>query len=217
MVKIQKDSIKILITDDHLVIQQGLGMIVKDVLHKAVVLYANSLQNTLTVLKNERIDLLFLDINIPGGNNFQMIESIRSIHPRIKILIFSAYAAETYALRYLKIGINGYLEKSASEDEIVKAITSVLFKGKYLSAKVQDLLLEAYHPSPVAEGSLLRLTNRELEIARLIAKGEGTNSIGQKLDLQVSTISTHKKNIFDKLKISNVSELITEFRLDHEI
>jgi len=208
---------KILITDDHLVIQQGLGMIVKDVLHKAVVFYANSLQSTLDLLRKEQIDLLFLDINIPGGNNFEMIESIRAIHPGIKILIFSAYAAETYALRYFKIGINGYLEKSASEDEIKKAITSVLFKGKYLSTKVQDLLLEVHHPVPFAKGSLLNLTNRELEIARLIARGEGTNSIGQKLDLRVSTVSTHKKNIFDKLKISNVSELITEFRLDHEI
>lgn len=217
MTSLSGKNIKVLITDDHLVIQYGLAGIIEGFLPKSMVRFASSLEESLAMLKAEQFNLLILDINIPGGNNFQMIEDIHTIHPGIKILIFSAYATETYALRYFKAGVNAYLEKGASEDEIKAAIMSVLLKGKYLSPKVQDMLFEANHVKETGDNYLMRLTNRELEIARLIAKGEGTNSISHKLDLQASTVSTHKKNIFDKLKISNVSELITEFRLDYEI
>lgn len=206
-------DLKILITDDHLIIQQGLGFIIKDFLNKARISYANSVNTTLLSLKDERVDLLILDINIPGGNNFKMIEQIREIQPGVKILLFSAYEESTYALRYLKVGVNGYLEKSASETEIKKAVSRILTKGKYFSPEIQDQLLDTYDRHNPSRNKLEQLTNREIEVARYIIDGEGTSSIGEKLALQVSTISTHKKNIFEKLRISNVSELIDVFRL----
>ncbi|WEK18828.1 MAG: response regulator transcription factor [Candidatus Pedobacter colombiensis] len=210
-------ELKILITDDHLVIQQGLGFIIKDFLNKAIITYANSVNATLVSLEKEKVDLLILDINIPGGNSFKMIDQIRAMQPGIKILIFSAYEETTYALRYLKAGVNGYLEKSVSEEEIKKAIGRILVKGKYFSPRVQDQLFDTFDQGTNYKNSLHQLTNREIEVARFIIGGEGTNSIGEKLDLQASTVSTHKKNIFEKLQISNVSELIDVFRLDHEI
>ncbi|NQX38688.1 DNA-binding response regulator, NarL/FixJ family, contains REC and HTH domains [Pedobacter steynii] len=206
-------DLKILITDDHLIIQQGLGFIIKDFLNKARISYANSVNTTLLSLKHESVDLLILDINIPGGNNFKMIEQIREIQPDIKILLFSAYEERTYALRYLKVGVNGYLEKSASETEIRKAVSRILTKGKYFSPEIQDQLFDTYDRHSPSKNKLEQLTNREIEVARYIIDGEGTSSIGEKLALQVSTISTHKKNIFEKLRISNVSELIDVFRL----
>jgi len=210
-------ELKILITDDHRIIQQGLTFIIKEYFNKAIVSYANSVNTTILALKQEKVDLLILDINIPGGNNFKMIEQIKEIQPDLKILLFSAHEESTYALRYLKAGVNGYLEKNAPEEEIKEAIKRILVKGKYYSTTIQDQLFDTYDKGPNSKRKLHQLTNREIEVARFIIDGKGTSNIGEKLDLQASTISTHKKNIFEKLQISNVSELIDIFRMDHQI
>lgn len=210
-------ELKILITDDHRIIQQGLTIVIKEYSNKAIVSYANSVNTTILSLEQGKVDLLILDINIPGGNNFRMIEQIKEIQPDLKILLFSAHEESTYALRYLKAGVNGYLEKSASEEEIKKAINRVLIKGKYYSTNIQDQLFDTYYEGANSKRKLHHLTNREIEVARFIIDGEGTSSIGEKLDLQASTISTHKKNIFEKLQISNISELIDIFRMDHQM
>jgi DNA-binding NarL/FixJ family response regulator len=207
-------DLRILITDDHLVIQQGLGFIIKESFYKASISFSNSLDDTLILLKNQKFDVLILDINIPGGNDFQMVEKVKEIQPGIKILIFSSYEETTYALRYLKAGANGYLEKSASEVQIIKAITSIYTKGKYLSDQVQEQLLDSLTNSGNMQVDSSVLTNRELEVAKLIAEGESTSTISDRLNLQTSTVSTHKKNIFEKLKISNVAELIDIFRMN---
>lgn len=206
-------NVKVIIADDHFVIQQGLGIIISSFLKKCVLRYANSIESTFNLLHAEKVDLLILDVNMPGGNNFKMIKELRKIQPDLKILVFSAYEEITYGLRYLKEGVNGYLEKNSTEEEIEYAIKKVLIKGKFISPAIQDQLFEIYHPQTGFQCNLRKLTNRELEIAKLISSGEGTNRIAEYLGLQGSTISTHKKNIFEKLRISNVTELIEMFKL----
>lgn len=206
-------NLRVLITDDHLVIQQGLGYIIKEAFPQTAIAYSGSLEATLTLLEKQKFDLLILDINIPGGNGFHMVEQIRAIQQDVKILIFSSYEESTYALRYLKAGVNGYLEKSASEEQIINAIMSIYTRGKYVSDQVKEQLLDSLSN----DHTLIKhaaLTNRELEIAKFVAEGEGTSAISAKMNLQASTISTHKKNIFEKLKISNVAQLIEIFRMN---
>lgn len=205
-------AFKILIADDHLVVQQGMRAIIHDFLPKARVMLASTLDEALHSLKKEDADLLILDINIPGGNSFQMIEQVKNVSPELRILLFSAYDERVYGLRYLKTGIHGYLQKNSSEKETRYAITKVLTEGRYISSQVQDLLLDNYsHPRM---DRLSRLSNRELEIARLMVTGERTSGIANKLELKLSTVSTYKNRIFEKLHVSNISELIDEFRLD---
>ncbi len=206
-------NLRVLITDDHLVIQQGLGYIIKEAFPQTAIAYSGSLEATLTLLEKQKFDLLILDINIPGGNGFHMVEQIRAIQQDVKILIFSSYEESTYALRYLKAGVNGYLEKSASEEQIINAIMSIYTRGKYVSDQVKEQLLDSLSN----DHTLIKhaaLTNRELEIAKFVAEGKGTSAISAKMNLQASTISTHKKNIFEKLKISNVAQLIEIFRMN---
>lgn len=210
MQKIYEKEVNILITDDHLIVQEGLAIIIKNFLSKAVFAFADSIDSTLDSLREHRVDLLILDINIPGGNNFQMIKQIRDVQKDVKILLFSAYSEETYGLRYLKTGINGYLEKNASEYEIRNAVFDLFLRGKYLSPKMQDQLIGCYAPTG-PEKSLSLLSNRELEITKLLIDGESTSGIGHRLDLKPSTVSTHKQRIFEKLNVSNMAELITEF------
>lgn len=206
-------NLRVLITDDHLVIQQGLGYIIKEAFPQTAIAYSGSLEATLTLLEKQKFDLLILDINIPGGNGFHMVEQIKTTQQDIKILIFSSYEESTYALRYLKAGANGYLEKSASEEQIINAIMSIYTRGKYVSDQVKEQLLDSLSN----DHTLIKhaaLTNRELEIAKFVAEGKGTSAISAKMNLQASTISTHKKNIFEKLKISNVAQLIEIFRMN---
>ncbi|WP_170132781.1 response regulator [Pedobacter cryoconitis] len=207
------ENVKILITDDHLVIRHGLSFVIKEFLPMASISGTSSLASTLQYLTNEKVNLLILDINMPGGNSFEMIEMIKEVQPDIKILLFSAYDEEIYGLRYLKTGVNGYLAKNASEKEIQDAVIKVLSKGKYLSDKLQDQMINM-SGNKYDGNSLHQLTNRELEIARLLVKGERTSSISEKLSLKLSTVSTHKNRIFEKLKIDNIYGLITEFKFD---
>lgn len=206
-------NLQFLITDDHLVIQQGLGYIIKESFHKASISYSVSLNTTLILLEKQKFDILILDINIPGGNDFHMVEKIKAIQHDIKILIFSSYEETTYALRYLKAGANGYLEKNASEEQIIEAITSICRRGKYVSDQVKEQLLDSLNNNMLIKHG--ELTNREMEIAKFFAQGKGTSAISAKMNLQASTVSTHKKNIFEKLKISNVAQLIEIFRMNH--
>lgn len=212
MVNFYNKNYKILIADDHLVVQQGMRAIIKDFLPQASILLAGSLDDALFILKAQELDLLILDINIPGGNSFQMIDQVRGVRPGTRILLFSAYDERVYGLRYLKTGIDGYLQKSSSEKETRNAIMKVLTEGRYISSQVQDLLLDNFPHFRIDR--LSTLSNRELEIARLLINGERTSGIADKLELKLSTVSTYKNRIFEKLNVSNISELIEEFRLD---
>lgn len=202
MTDLYNSAYNILIADDHLVVQQGMRAIIGDFLPKARVSLAGTLEEALHLLKKEETDLLILDINMPGGNSFQMIDQVKGICPDVRILLFSAYDERVYGLRYLKTGIHGYLQKNSSERETRYAITKVLTEGRYISSQVQDLLLDNY-PSPQM-GRLSRLSNRELEIARLMISGERTSGIANKLELKLSTVSTYKNRIFEKLNVSNM-------------
>lgn len=206
-------SLNILITDDHLVIQQGLSHLIKDFLTQANITIASNLSATVDSLREKHFDLLILDINIPGGDNFEMIAEIRKVQPAIKILLFSAYSEDTYGLRYIRAGVNGYLEKNATEKEIQEAVTKVLIKGSYISAFLQEKLSSLLANRGEHQG-VGQLSNRELEIARFLINGKSTGTISLQLNLKLPTVSTHKNRIFEKLQISNVFELIKLFKSD---
>ena len=156
--------------------------------------------------------ILLLDINLPGGDSIEMVNDIRSAQEKIKILMFSAYDEEQYALRYIHAGVQGYLNKLSSEDKIIDAVNTVLSGEKYISSKVKDRIYEnALNKMP--DNPLDSLSNRELQIAGMLAKGEGNLEIANKLDIRMSTVSTYKSRIFEKLGVNNVVSLVEKFRL----
>ncbi|WP_217427707.1 LuxR C-terminal-related transcriptional regulator, partial [Flavobacterium collinsii] len=146
------------------------------------------------------------------GNSVNMISKIRAIQKNVKILIFSAYDEENYGLRYINSGADGYLNKLCSEEEFITAITSILTTGKYVSDGLRDKIINnvIYKKST---NPLDALSNREMEVAKLLVKGDGNHEISHKLNIQSSTISTFKKRIFEKLEITNVLGLAQIFNL----
>jgi len=206
----------ILIAEDHPIVRLGVSSIIQHLLTSVNIVEAQGLDEAVRQLTRTTFELLILDINITGGNNLQMINTIRLRQPRIKILIFSAYDELLYGLNYLQAGADGYLGKSASGEEIGNAISTILNNEKYLSAAIKEQLMQRISTTariaPLSN-PLGSLSAREMEVMQLLLKGIGINHIAQTLNLQTTTISTYKNRIFGKLGTSNIIELSEKVRL----
>ena len=202
----------ILIADDHSVVRQGVALILREAFNSVDIYHAESFSEIAEILKKQSVNLILLDINLPGGNNVGMINNIKEIQPSIKVLMFSAYDEDQYAVRYIHAGVDGYLNKLSSEDKIIEAVNEILRGGRYFSDKIKDRVFESVI-NKIPENPLESLSNREMEIADLLAKGEGNLEIANRLDIKMSTVSTYKSRIFEKLGINNVVSLAEKFNI----
>ena len=205
---------RILIVDDHLVVRTGVTIILQNEIDNLSISYASNFLETINLLNHAVFDLIILDINIPGGKNTEMIVDIRSIQSNVKILMFSAHEEEFYALRYIHAGADEYLNKLSGEDKIVEAVKSIMNFGKYLTYEIIEKLnnfslqKEPFNPFD-------KLSKREIEIVKLLVKGNGNLEISNHLNIQMSTVSTYKNRVFEKLKLNNLVELIEIFNLHY--
>lgn len=204
-------NLNILLADDHSVVRHGISLILKGSFDNLDIAHADDFLKTIQFLKTQDFDLVILDISIPEGKGIQMVELIKNIQPLVKILIFSAHEEELYALRYLKAGADGYLNKLSSETEFQEAFNSMIKNGNYVSQSIKNQIV-SNTLNKKSDNPLELLSNRELEIARLLVRGEGNLEIANKLELQNSTVSTYKNRIFEKLVISNTVALVALFK-----
>lgn len=198
--------------DNHSVVTQGMSFILKDLYNGATVYQIESFSEIIKVLNSTTIDLLILDINFPDGSSLNLLPTLKKIQPDLKILIFSGYDEDIYAVRYLSAGANGYLSKLSSEEEIKHAIKTVMTFGKYTSKNIQDKIMDSYilkKPSNPLE----QLSNREIEIAKFLVEGKSNIDICKSLSIKKTTVSTYKNRIFEKLSIDTLSGLIQIFQL----
>ena len=201
-----------LIADDHIMIRQGIAFLIKELFLGSKILQAANFKEIFKELKENKFDLLILDINFPEGNSLNIISEVKNTQPDIKILIFSAFDEDIYALRYLNAGASGYLNKGSSEEDMKNAIQSMVLSGKYLTQNVKDKILDSFiSKAPI--NPLQQLSNREVEVARLLIKGFGNLEISNLLQIKNTTVSTFKNRIFEKLQIDNLPSLIELFHL----
>jgi DNA-binding NarL/FixJ family response regulator len=205
-------SIKILLADDHAVVRHGISLIIKDFLPASEIIHAHDFPFLLEQLKVHEADLVICDINMPGCDSFHIISAIRDIQPDIKILIFSAYPEDLYATRYIQEGANGYLHKDADTETIKSAITTVLKKGRFISDHLLEKYLQGDGLATKGGNPLKSLSNREMEVALLMTQGLGLLEMSNALKLHISTVSTYKTRVFEKLNISNIPELLVVFK-----
>jgi DNA-binding NarL/FixJ family response regulator len=201
----------ILLVDDHLVVRKGVEMIFNANIPSVTVYNAEDYIQALEVLKVVNIDLILLDININGTENIKILKEIKSIQSDAKILIFSSHEESQYGLRYIQNGADGYLNKFCSEDVILKAVNEIFQKGNYYSKDIKEKLITKGKKRS-SKSSIDSLSNREFEIAQLLINGYGNLEISNKLDIQMSTVSTYKNRIFEKLNISNIVALSDLFK-----
>ncbi|MBX2931701.1 MAG: response regulator transcription factor [Chitinophagaceae bacterium] len=203
----KKEPITFLIGDDHNIVRQGLQLIIDDNFDDVIIYNASSLQQIIQQTKKNKIDIAILDAQFPDGNCISIISELKQIVPTCKILIFTSFEEDNYALKFIDAGADGFLNKLSNEAEIQQAIIEIHETGKYASALTKKLLaIKEYNPVLLNPFGLL--SEREMQIARLYAKGLGNLEIANTLNLRQNTISTFKKRIFEKLNITTIVDLI---------
>lgn len=196
----------ILIVDDHFVVSTGISIILQERFPEFNIDTADTYFELLNKLEQSNLDLILLDINIPGGKNTDMIQEIKSIHPEVKILMVSSYDEKTHACPYIMAGANGYLNKLCDKNQIITAVDLILQSGSYLPQSTLQNLIQI-STNKISLNPFEQLSKREREITELLILGDGNIEIANKLDINLTTVSTHKNKIFSKLKVKNVIEL----------
>lgn len=208
--------IHVAIADDHGAVRLGMKYLVEEWMPESTVHFAPDLRTLLQLLSTHPLDIIVLDINMPGGNNFEMVPTIRDIRPNVRILVLSAYNEDIYALRYIDSGADGYLQKDSDEQEIKEALNTVYAGKKYLSSQLKEHLLEnrLNKGSRLDANPIATLTNRELQVSQLLLEGKGVGEIAKELFIHTSTVGTYKNKIFEKLQVRNIRELIDSFKMN---
>ncbi|MFC7526903.1 response regulator [Parapedobacter sp. GCM10030251] len=207
--------IHIAVADDHSAVRLGMNYVIQEWMPGAIVHFAENMPGLLQLLAAESIALVVLDINIPGGNNFHMIPMIRDIRKNVKILVLSAYEEDVYALRYIDSGADGYLQKDCKDEDIRNALDAIYAGKKYLSGELKEHLLQSRlnRGTDLGSNPIELLTNRELEVCRLLMGGKGVGEIAKALFIHTSTVGTYKNKIFAKLNVKNVKALTDAFNI----
>ncbi|MBL7975853.1 MAG: response regulator transcription factor [Candidatus Kapabacteria bacterium] len=187
--------IRALIADDHPIMREGLKLFLVCNLDIHVDEVEDGFQ-AIDYVKNNELDILILDISMPGLDGLDTLKEVRDIKPDLPVLMLSAYSEDQYAMRVLKAGANGYLMKTSATDELVDAVQKILEGGKYLSPSVADKLVDAV--STGTQQVHHSLSDREFEVMRMIATGKTLTQIGEELKLSIKTVSTYRTRILEK-------------------
>ncbi|MEP7237595.1 MAG: response regulator transcription factor [Ferruginibacter sp.] len=204
---------KILLADDHSFVRLGLIQILKDEYPSAEIKEVSDGGSLIKEVMQQDWDLVISDLDMPGRSGLEALEQIKLIKPRLPVLILSVFTEDLYAVRVLKAGASGYLNKNAAPYELIKAIERIKLGKKYITPEIAEKLLT--NPETDKKPHEL-LSNRELEIFKLLALGKTVSQIANALSIALTTVSTHRSRIMVKLALSTNSEL-TRYALTHHI
>jgi len=203
-------NIRVLLVDDHQLILDGLKSLLKNTDNLVVAGEANNGREALRLLDILNVDVILMDIDMPVMNGIDALKEIKRTKPQSKVIILSMHNESGMIRNLLGLGADGYLLKSTSQDELIRAISKVAQGDKYFSADVTlSLLNPAQSNSQNSKPQTEILTIREEEILKLIAEGFSNKEIGDKLFISHRTVDTHRTNLMKKLNTSNIAGLIS--------
>jgi DNA-binding NarL/FixJ family response regulator len=198
--------------DDHRLMLDGVMALLSDECFFESISGATSVQEALGILKNEKIDVVIADINMPEVSGIELIRIITEQYPDVKVLVLSMHNEKEMITKMIEAGAMGYVIKSADMAELVEAITSVYSGKRFLSKDVRDIILTRFfnfdNISDISHPNETKLTRREAEVLSLIAKEYSNEQIADKLFISTRTVETHRKNIFIKTKQKTIVGLI---------
>lgn len=197
---------KLLIADDHTMFINGLKMLLSVSDLYEVVGVAHNGEEVLEILKKQEVDVILMDINMPVLNGYQTTFRLKEEFPHIKIIILSMLADEQSVTKLLDAGADGYLFKNADEDELFEALEAVALGLVYITKEVRDKVQN--RKKGIFSLKEVKLSSREIDIARLILNGCTNTEISEKLFISIRTAETHRKNILAKLNLKNTASLV---------
>jgi two-component system invasion response regulator UvrY len=204
------DTIRVLIGDDHRIVREGLKQILADAPDVSVVAEAQSGEEVLHQVRalggNEGLDLVLLDVAMPGIDGLDVLQRLRKEHPHLPVLMLSTYPEKQYAVRCIRLGACGYLNKGADPDDMLLAVRKCAGGGRYLSPATAEALAAAVG-SGTAQAGPESLSHREHQVYRLLTQGLTVSEIGAKLGLAPNTVSTYRARILEKTGAKNDVEL----------
>ncbi len=207
--------IKVLIADDHAIVRKGLVQILFEEFPSAQITEVANSNEVIEATNKEVWDIILLDISMPGRNGIETLKQIRANGIKAPILMLSMHPEEQYAIRVLKAGASGFVNKQSATEELLGAVHKVLTGKKYITASIAEKLADAMGENtekPLHE----LLSDRELQVLQLIASGKTVSDIADEISLSVNTISTYRTRILEKLSLNNSAEL-TRYAFDNNL
>jgi len=195
---------KILVVDDHAIVLDGIKSLLADIENIEIAATATNATEALTLLKQTKAELVITDINMPGMDGLEFIKTIRSDFPPTKIIVLSLHDEPHFVRNIMKLRVQGYILKNDASSELVEAVYRVLAGKTFFSSKISQIMMDQIN-SPASENLL---TEREIEIIKLIAGEKSNKQIADKLFISERTVETHRKNIFRKTATNNIVGLI---------
>ena len=200
----------VFIVDDHPLLRQGLALLVNRERDLVVCGEAEEAQTAMTEIALKKPDILIADISLNGPDGLDLLKSLRMLYPNLPVLILSMHDESIYAERALRARANGYIMKQEATEKVLVAVRRILGGDIYLSDRMANKLLHQYISGASADmnSRLSALSDRELEVFRLIGEGRSTRQIAEKLHLSVKTVETYQAHIKDKLSLHSGRELV---------
>lgn len=207
-----KNKSKVLLVDDHPIIRQGLSQMINHEPDLAVCGEAESVREALEVIASTGPDIVIVDISLKGSSGIDLIKDIKVRHPKLPALVLSMHDESLYAERVLRAGARGYIMKQDPSDKVLAGIRRVIAGHIYVSEAVSERLLTTLADGKtVANRTIVEnLTDRELEVFRLIGQGHNRGQIADELNISVKTVEAHRANIIKKMKLKNSSDLLQQ-------
>lgn len=201
----------LMIVDDHLLIRAGMKLLLKNTSAYTVTAEAESGEEALRLLAAQPIDLVIMDISMPGMGGLACIREIRARYPAVKILVLSMHEDEEYIYKAMQYGAMGYLPKTSADNELFDALQALSQGRRYLSPNAQQSLMDImFRPAEeAADDPRSVLTAREREVFDELIHGYTITEIAERLHLSVKTVDTHKSHIYAKLNCRRRSELVS--------
>ncbi|MBK5105671.1 MAG: response regulator transcription factor [Burkholderiales bacterium] len=199
--------IRIAIVDDHAMVRAGLRQFFSDQIDFVVVAEATNGREALEIVRQGEVDVILLDISMPGQSGVDALAGIRARAPDLPVLILSGFPEEHYATTMLRHGASGYLNKDCDPEEIVKAIRTVCRGRKYITAVVAEQLAEGLGSGGGDKPLHEHLSERELQVFLRLARGETIGHMAESLSLSVKTVSTYRSRVMEKMKLESNSDL----------
>ena len=201
---------KIVLADDHVLIRQGLKKLIEENRHLEVVGEAGDGLELLDLLEHTVPDLIILDISMPHLRGIEVINEVKRLYPKVKILMITMHKSEQYFLCAMSAGADGYLLKEDSDSELINAIDVVIhgeiYISPHLAEEFSDEVIRNYREKGIFPCETL--TNREIEVLKLVAEGLTSKEIAEMLSISIRTVEHHRANLLKKLNLKNTADLI---------
>jgi len=202
------NKITIAIADDHKIIRDGLKALLSNISDFEIIAFAEDGEQLLRIFEESIPDVVLIDIAMPKINGLEALKTLSSSNPNIKAIILSMHDDADYIMKAIQNGAKGYLLKNTDEKELELAIRTVADGGKFFNSLVSNIVIENLSHSSLKMSSEINVTQRELEVLKLVAKGFSNKLIADQLLISSRTVETHRLNLLRKLHVSNTAELI---------